>query len=415
MNPSSLTSRRLCGSVLAFVAVAVIGSAGLLKLSNLEAFFADLSTWTLVPEALVPPIALGVAVLEVCVLGLWIVPSLRRTAAIVAAGVLVLFAVAYRAQVAFSPPAGCACFGAFTPDFFKADSADALLFRNGAIAVCAVVGWWLLRPAPGATSRAKTTAVRKQTNDSGRGSVPGFTLIEIVVVIAIVTVLIALSMPLLNDIRTRGRFTSTIANSRSHATILNLYATDHKDTWPYVTDPRVARSTIRYDHGASSTDIGYFQASEYWGVALADAYFGGRWAHPSFRSALQPLIEARGNDYVFPCAFIARPEYFNPETRSAPPEQLAPTRVADVLYPAEKALVVDAESTKIAPIRGVSWRVFATVDTSAGRWKLEQLNRGMRSGDGPQAFNERLGGHWPGDPFDLLHTIDGVRGRDIAR
>ncbi len=241
----------------------------------------------------------------------------------------------------------------------------------------------------------------------------GFSLLEILIVVALVGVLIALAAPLLNDIRTRGRFTSTITNARSHATILTLYATDHKDTWPYFADPRAASSVIVYDHGQSSVEISYFRSGSFWRVALVDQYYDALWAHPSFRSALKSASTQRSIDYFYPCVFIGRPEYYNPATRTRPPDQLGPTRLSDVTFPADKALITDFAAEELPPIRGTSWRVFATVDTSAGRWRLEQLNGGMQSGDGQQTFNEQLGGHWPGDLFDLRHTLDGFRGRDF--
>lgn len=419
MNQREVRIRTLLGGLLTLCAAAVLGIAGFLKLYDLESFFADLSTWTLVPDPIIAPLALAVAVIEVCVLGLWIVPSLRRSAGAMAAVILILFAAAYRVQVAFSPPAGCACFGALTPDFLKVDSANALLVRNGVLAACAIVGCWLLGPFQ---RKRLSLAVARTVDRDGAGRTgedahlkhSGFTVLEVIVVIALIGVLVTMSIPLLNDVRTRGRFTAATANARSHATVVTLYAADHKDTWPYPTDARASRSVIRYDGGKSFVEVGYFDAHNYWVVALADAYYDGRWTHSSFRSALRPATTQRGNDYDYPCAFVARPDYYNASTRISPPGQLGPTRASDVVYSSGKALIVDLASAEFPPIRGVSWRVFATVDVSAGRWRLDQLNEGMRSGDGPETF-DTMSGHWPGSVFDLLHTIDGVRGRDIAR
>jgi prepilin-type N-terminal cleavage/methylation domain-containing protein len=414
MNHRIVHIREALGGLLTLCAAAVLGIAGLFKLYDIESFFADLSTWTLVPDSLIAPVALAVAIAELCVLGLWIVPSLRRTAGAMATVMLILFAAAYRVQVAFSPPAGCACFGALTPDFLKIDSANALLVRNGVLAACAIVGCWLLGPFHKTPAPAADGRVIDRVGTDAKLKQSGFTLLEVIVVVALIGVLIAMSVPLLNDIRNRGRFTAATASARSHATVVTLYATDHKDIWPYPTVPKAARSVIRYDGGRSFVEVGYFDAHNYWVVALADAYYDGRWMHPSFRSALRPATTQRGNDYNYPCAFVARPEYYNASTRISPPDQLGPTRASDVVYSSGKALILDLASAEFPAVLGVSWRVFATVDASAGRWRLDQLNEGMRSGDGPETF-DTMGGHWPGGPFDLLHSIDGVRGRDIVR
>jgi hypothetical protein len=122
--------------------------------------------------------------------------------------------------------------------------------------------------------------------------------------------------------------------------------------------------------------------------------------------------------YAYPCAFIARPEYWNPGTREAPDKQLAGTRVDEVLFPMHKALIVDRDgywALSAMPGLAVSFRERATLpaafaDGSAAKVRVGRAEAwGMVSADGDyDPWTQQ--GH-QGEP--ALHTIDGARGRDV--
>ncbi len=210
----------------------------------------------------------------------------------------------------------------------------------------------------------------------------GFTLLETVLVIAIISLLIAMLLPSLSRLRVSGREIVSQSNARQHASVMSMYAHDNRETWPYLTDPTSTSSVIRYNAGRSAVEIGYFSLGSRWGVALADAYYDGNWASPSQRSPFANRNEGGSFlHYDYPCVFIGRPEYWNPETRKLPPSQLLATRVGDVQFPSHKTLIVDsltAPGGSVVPdrLRGVR-SIASVVDGSAGAWRRDQIEQGI--------------------------------------
>lgn len=66
---------------------------------------------------------------------------------------------------------------------------------------------------------------------------PGFTLVELLVVIGIITVLAALLLPVLAASRARARQVQCASNLRQLGTALSLYMDDWDDTYPWAVDP----------------------------------------------------------------------------------------------------------------------------------------------------------------------------------
>ena len=79
----------------------------------------------------------------------------------------------------------------------------------------------------------------------------GFTLIEILVVIAIVGVLAALLFPVFSHVRERGRQTACLSNLHQLSLATFQYAQDFDDRYPYGGDP-------------SDLDTNSWQGSPYW-------------------------------------------------------------------------------------------------------------------------------------------------------
>jgi prepilin-type N-terminal cleavage/methylation domain-containing protein len=59
----------------------------------------------------------------------------------------------------------------------------------------------------------------------------GFTLIELLVVIAIIALLISILLPALGEVRRSGRATKSLANLRTNAKIIFMYAIDQRDSF----------------------------------------------------------------------------------------------------------------------------------------------------------------------------------------
>ncbi|HEV8604844.1 MAG TPA: prepilin-type N-terminal cleavage/methylation domain-containing protein [Tepidisphaeraceae bacterium] len=72
-----------------------------------------------------------------------------------------------------------------------------------------------------------------------RGAIgPAFTLVELLVAIAIVAVLLAILLPALARIREAAQSAACLSNMRQLAVAVHLYAADHKDRLPFIPHPQ---------------------------------------------------------------------------------------------------------------------------------------------------------------------------------
>src|SRR5947209_7859630 len=70
----------------------------------------------------------------------------------------------------------------------------------------------------------------------GRGKFYGFTLLELLVVIAIIAILAALLLPALSRAKASAKRGACIGNARQITFAIHLYAGDHADLLPAVTE-----------------------------------------------------------------------------------------------------------------------------------------------------------------------------------
>lgn len=415
--PKTNTGRAsAAGRWLVAVVILLVGASGLLKFIDLDEFRAVLKQWTLIPSAAIPWLTVIVPSIELMLAGAWwLAPTRRRLVAVLTLGLLGLFTFAYALQSSHTPALPCGCFGAIVPDYVRNAEAAFVYGRNGLLIALLVVG---VNMSQGGTRRFRVPSSTVTLEDVGSDRPPartsGFTLLETILVVAIVGIVVAMTLPSLSIVRLKGREIASQAQIRSHASMMLLYATDHRDAWPAYTYADATSSIIRFDGGSNYTSIGYFQMNNYWPVALADAYYDGRWADKSFRSPARRPGSDGYHDYYYPCVFIASPEYWNAATRSLPPSQLRGTRVSDVTFPDRKILLLDEQTRSIAWLDNPKQKVVtAQTDGRATSRAFSAFTPGFQSGDGvdlPQYFAAHRGGL-----YDFLHTIDGVRGLDLAR
>ncbi len=80
---------------------------------------------------------------------------------------------------------------------------------------------------------------------NGRSRRPSaFTIVELVVVIAIIAILATMVLPALHRAKARGRGTQCMNNLRQFGLALQMYVDDHDDTLPYNMGPEGTRKTV---------------------------------------------------------------------------------------------------------------------------------------------------------------------------
>lgn len=234
----------------------------------------------------------------------------------------------------------------------------------------------------------------------------GFTLVEILVSIAVVATLTAILLPAMGAFRRAAVDTTSLANLRSHAQILTVYANNSHDSAPFFADPDATYSVVR--GGGRTIVFEYFGSSEVWMYALADQYYEfslldglGIFARPGPDSIA----------YQYSPSFIARPPFWNADTRGV--GQLGPTRLVNVRSPSSKAVFLEWDIARGLPIwvgteahRTANWG-FAFVDGSARRHGASALVRPYPQGEGTE-YGARFSYGIVG-----MHTLDGVLGRDV--
>lgn len=246
----------------------------------------------------------------------------------------------------------------------------------------------------------------------------GFTLVELLVVLGVVGALIAIVLPTLSLVMRRGRALGSLSNLRTHAQMMSAYATNNGDFLPVFLEPgdrvSLAAGGIVYEN------LMYFDMHQTWNIFMAEPYYraeatGEVFSSPSVRDGFDP--HPLYTVYHYACSFVARPEFWVPESRMLGDAQFGGNRMAEVLYPADKSLIVESrpfQSLIQTPgdQLGVSLPA-AMTDGSAGALASSERAPGYPGGDGYTHWAQ--GAVHTTDFPPLLHTLGGVRGRDRVR
>lgn len=241
-----------------------------------------------------------------------------------------------------------------------------------------------------------------------------FTLIELVVVIAIIGVLVGLLVVGLRHVSAFSKGASDISKMRSAAQGFALYSQDYREAFPLFTN--IGMLTTELTGGLPAQRVSYFDAASTWHVVLARPYFSVPATSDAFFSS-RDLANVNSQrpfrtTFLYPCVFIARPDFWRPETRVFGASQLGVTRVGDVTFPSAKALIVRGPTLDgSGPSQSDAVPVVFT--DGSGR-ELNGMERatGYRRGCG--FWWDMYGAEHPGDNPPLLHTIGGVQGRDVG-
>jgi len=243
----------------------------------------------------------------------------------------------------------------------------------------------------------------------------GFSIIELMVVVAIIAIVITLTIVGLQSVRARGRLITDLSKLKQFATAFTTYAQDYRDQFPYITNHGFMTTSVG-GSGVPAVKVSYFDASEVWHVVLARPYFSSNATSdlffPSNFVSDDSTFRPFRTPFRYACSFIAEPDYWQALTRLTGTSQLRPTRLTQVTSPSRKSLIVQGWPTK-------SWfdqdnpREFqaALCDGSARAVGLSDWVQGYDRGCG--RTDEPFGAVHGADNPVMLHTRSGVRGVDI--
>jgi len=392
-----------------FVAVSAIS-----KLWDLSYFDLQLASWRLFSEPAVRSlIVFTVPIVELAITALFLlVPTRRLLAASFLVGILLLFSLAYAIEAYGGPSPNCACFGIWARQFEFRTTVSFVLIRNG-ILIVPLICYIMLSSLRASWVPLSRGSVQGVALPGGAGSRErGFSLIEVLVVLAVIAVLVALAIPAIGYMRQRGRESVTLSNLRHHSTVFVSYAHDYRDTLPYFTVPLPGESSPIQIPGGNVFYTFYFEAYATWKFALSPGFYSGNPVHPTFRSPLQPAGAAQFFDYTYPCTFLADEHYWRSETRTFPPYQLRPVKLGDVAFPDVKVVISD-EAAWNAPVKARSRSgAGGCIDGHAEFVSWGRMTPQYAIGDGVVSpffdYTRHFGAY-----NAFLHTVGGASERDF--
>lgn len=389
------TGRRLIDCVMLFVLI-----AGLTKLADLAAFEDSVRTWDLLPRSAVLPIAWCVPTLELVAAGGWFLRLWPRASVGLSALMIGAFTVAFLVHLVLSRPPDCGCLGKLV-HFESLDTAARVFMVRNSILLSALITGTLLCLKSSLKTARHTLAQQGMPSPSHRTS--GFTLIEMVMVIALVGILTALLLPTLGIAKERAYHIDSVSDLRSHMQVLAAYSVDYDDVWPFLTDPDATYTVFRHPRAVPS-ELLFFQVTQVWHWPLLGTYLPEDGADMFVSAGDRPRDGGIASSYTYSSTMYSRPDFWNARTRTGP-AQWRPVRVSETLFPSAKGAMYDVSEWN-GPVNQRKLSIGLCDGSAAGKpW--ESITKGYPTGEGDWwgSFN-KFG-------IRVMHTIDGARGRDI--
>lgn len=194
---------------------------------------------------------------------------------------------------------------------------------------------------------------------------PGFTIVEVLVMLGLLAILLSIVMSVLGAGRAASRQTMCIANTRTHMLLMSAYAADYKDFWPYPMLRDRGESDALTVDGEPYALIperaldrpGIFVLPALYHAAMLSHGYEGRYFHPTLicpsnRGLVEHVAANPGvlgtHSYTMSLSMFFMPEGFDPAWTPPAPHPLLHksawrgTRIADVRFPAQKAALFEA-------------------------------------------------------------------------
>jgi prepilin-type N-terminal cleavage/methylation domain-containing protein len=365
-----------------------------LKLANVYAFerTIDALTMNLLAHSGLPLGAVRewttIAVISVeTTLGLSLLAFARspRLPALAAAALLTAFSAALVLMLTMDNPPSCGCLGTWTTVLAGARTSAAIgLGRNAGLLVLAV---WLVDPrsavAGGGKLRARTS--------------PGFTLIEMLVVIAVVAVLIAFTLPALSGSKRYADEARSLSAIRQCYLGVAQYSAAQSGYLPFLAVPGNPNAGTLPERDWELGVPSFFRGQSRWwptalaaeGIDLSNLPLNERY----------PGDDGRVGTYVWLThAAFARPEYWVGTDPPASNRLFAGVRMEEAQFPFAKGLFLDV----------------AMFEQTGDRWNVGMADgsAAARSARDPDPIIHDLPRPFGAVEWRVLTTHDGMRGRD---
>ena len=376
-----------------------IAVAALLKLEDLPQFASDLKTWRIIPGSFVGPLTTIVPAIELIVSGAWLLSLVGKPSRY--AGILMLAAcsVAFLTETLLFGAPKCGCLGKLAAWESIRDEVPWVISRNLILSLMLGVGAEFrgVRVVEGVDGRLACRARPSQPR--------AFTVLELLLVIVLVALLVALTLPSLGQVRTAAKSVRVLSDLKSHMSVAAAYAIDQRDFFPCIADPGATHFVA--DDGDTRELLPYFGMRVAWWKGLS-GYYNGAGLQRVFVSPKTKNVYV----YQYSDTCVARPEYWNLKTRTQE-GQIGGTRLTEVVFPSKKGVYADWSSTlETAYYYGFDRPIpveSSLADGSAAVFQSNMLLLPVATGDGPNDWPRVF----PGIPQPILFTIGGVAGRDV--